>query len=124
MEIKLASEISSLKNSLFKELAEIKVQNRAPMPNKHLPLVNQTHEPNQNNISNTENVSGDCTGFNMKTKLSALIAGDSITRRLSPAKMSDQHLQVKIRSHPGGKVDTIVQNILEMSESNPMKELD
>ena len=60
----------------------------------------------------------------MKTKLSALIAGDSITRRLSPAKMSDQHLQVKIRSHPGGKVDTIVQNILEMSDNEHMKGLD
>jgi len=38
---------------------------------------------------------------------SAFVAGDSITRILSSAKLSDNELNVKIRTHPGGRVKTI-----------------
>ena len=44
------------------------------------------------------------------------IAGDSITKRLSPGKMSN----VKLRSNPGAKIDTINQHLNELKadESN------
>jgi len=38
------------------------------------------------------------------------IAGDSITKRLSPGKMSN----VKIRCNPGAKIDTINQHLNEL----------
>ena len=41
------------------------------------------------------------------------IAGDSITKRLSPDKMSDNKISVKIRSNPGAKIDTINQHLKE-----------
>jgi len=57
---------------------------------------------------------------------SAFIAGDSMTRILSTAKMRDQRLDVKVKSHPGGRIRTIENCFIDLSESDPeyLKQLD
>ena len=46
------------------------------------------------------------------------IAGDSTTRILSKNRMSDNSLDVKIKSHPGGKLQDIHNTIIAMAEND------
>ena len=48
---------------------------------------------------------------------SALIIGDSTTRILSSNKLSDDELKVKIKSHAGGRLHDLHNNIIQMAES-------
>lgn len=126
MEMKMATEMKSLKQSLLQELSDIKSQiktvpsesmNKSKIPNdldrntKNISKgVNSTKE---NTESQTEKNKSLTKAVNMK---SAFIAGDSITKRLSPSKMSDKNLKVKIKSHPGGKIETIEKTFCEMND--------
>lgn len=51
-------------------------------------------------------------------QFTAFIVGDSIKRRLSPTKMTDQSVLVKIGSKSGRKVDTVVKTVTDMSETD------
>lgn len=48
----------------------------------------------------------------------AFIAGDSVTSILSRNRMSDTNLQVKIKSHSGGRLQDIQNTIIEMAEED------
>jgi lysophospholipase L1-like esterase len=54
------------------------------------------------------------------------VAGDSITRILSPAKMTDANVNVRVKTHPGGKVSTVENTISKLSQTDPefVKNLD
>ena len=52
-------------------------------------------------------------------KFSACVLGDSMTKILSPSRMSDETLEVKVKSHPGGRIKTIEDNFKKLNESNP-----
>jgi len=92
------------------------VRKAQPDAHKALPSVSKSSERDNSCILIEDNNS---------SKVNIFIAGDSITRRISPSKMSNESVNVKIKSHPGGKVGTITKSISEMSraENDYMKEL-
>ena len=50
------------------------------------------------------------------------VAGDSITKILSAGRMSDNNVQTKIKSHPGGRVRAIETTIVMESQQNHIKD--
>lgn len=130
LEMAIATEMANIKRNMTKELVEIKAQissvcNRA---NDELYTsrsasgdvigVNQkssaaskdktrpvTSKPDKSTV-NQPKPDSEHTNINQKHH-SVFIAGDSTTRRLSPTKMSDKSIKVKIKSQPGGTVETL-----------------
>ena len=49
------------------------------------------------------------TNFHDKPKV--YILGDSITRAIDPSRMSGERLYIKVKSHPGAKINDITRNM-------------
>lgn len=117
MEIKLQAEMSSLKQSLLQELSEIKMvmeNKKVAEPAQKKPSSStSTNLPEQTNKKSKSISSFDKTNTpSQESKpMSVFIAGDSITKRLSPSKMSDANISVRIRSHSGAQINTIHNNL-------------
>lgn len=135
LESKFENEISDLKNDLMKEMLEIKsqVQKSMSIPwqsditttttrqSNEQPLGNETAKCQTNNVQVQQSPPSDRTarihtaaGSTCKT---AFIAGDDITRILSRNKMSDANLSIKIKSHPEGRLDTVENTLISMSQN-------
>lgn len=147
MEIKLAAEMTSLKTTLLKEISELKSQNQSLIASSHrqpAPVHNRvTNQQNDNrnsvhnwhshpDVQKTSEHDNSCMVIddttdktNSTSMLKVFIAGDSITRRISPSKMSSEKVNVKIKSHSGGRIDTITKSVSEMNrtDSEYMKDL-
>lgn len=130
VEDKIEAEIQDLKDSLLKELNEIKQQvesSRSIQNTSHqTPSTSTCNQPvAQKQKSATREMSKNVESANMNTSNkaseqvnTAFIAGDSITRILSTKRMSDSNLDIKIRTHSGGRVRTVENTIIKMSEDD------
>lgn len=139
-EMKVEAEMKNLKQTILSELSEIKssmtrltntkpsllqtaVSNPSSSARKE-PEVAHVEFSSQPSSSINRNkqaprtvdspLSTNTTCTINPSSVKVYIAGDSITKKLSPSIMSDSKTSVKIRSHPGAKVDTINKNLKEL----------
>jgi hypothetical protein len=148
LETKVTNEVNELKRVLIKELDELKEQinkskSLTTKPTTNDPYKTSEQMPIRTMISNrNDTVDPHSGGARRQADLSkkndasyyrsesgrqtAFVAGDSITRILSAAKMSDNNLEVKIKSHPGGRVRTVENTVRSMLDKDPdyIKQLD
>lgn len=137
LEMKFDAEMTNLKSSVLKELNEMKsIANTCTTPptsgQSHTPVnvkipastpVNSNVNTNQPSSSTMGRPSGISNNRESNTdpktrQLKAFVAGDSITKRLSAKKMSDQNLTVKIKSNSGGRIESVEKSITEASGSD------
>lgn len=119
MEIKVQTEINSLKQCILHELAEIKtsIANKTHIPKPEVSTPNnhpRTSKPAKPTSPVTTPQSTKHISQPVSKPTTVYIAGDSMTKRFSPSKMSDNNISFKIRSQPGAKTDTINNNIKQL----------
>lgn len=121
----LETGVGDLRKDIMTELQEIKEQIRHSQACRtmHSPEVNEKENAyTETSAKSTgREKSNKTTNVNINSKQTpknALVLGDSITRVLSTNRMCDQNLRVAIKSHPGGRVKTAENTILNLSESD------
>ena len=136
LENKVTSEIHELKKVLMKELNDVKsqiqksqyIRSTSTNNNQKSTEGARTMDGTPKQISTVVSSREDrpTKTHTRNEQHSAFIAGDSITRILSAAKMSDSALGVKIKSHPGGRIKTIENTVVSMIDKDleHFKELD
>ena len=120
------NEVTELKKLLVRELEDVKSQIQKSKSvtsinhdQRSTTKVTSVSEPRQipTVVTNRQDCFTNSQALNKKR--TAFIAGDSVTKILSTAKMCDDNLQVRIRSHPGGRVRTIENTILAGLDKDP-----
>lgn len=128
IEAKIETEIHELKEVFLKEIQEIKNQVEKSM-HSHIPTDcpksnSSSQNPvkltrTDNNTRGTENknkANEESDGNSDRILSTGFIAGDSITRILSTKRISDTNLDIKIKTHSGGRVRSVENSILSMAE--------
>ena len=110
-------EMSELKSQFEKSVAKTKSPNTLPADTNPTPQAVQSRNNSADNQEEPTVTITDTTPVNQKSH-TILIVGDSVTRILSRNKMIDTNIDVKIKSHPGGKLQDIHNTILSMAEND------
>ena len=143
IETKLETEIQDLKDVLLKEIQEVRNQveksmlitrpastiesapNVQPVPSNTgstlRPYTQQNNRQQNNRQRTSQTTAVENRTQNKQTAKSiktAFIAGDSLTRILSCKRMVDSNLDIKIKSHPGGKIWDIENTVINMAKDD------
>ena len=90
------------------------------------PYTQQNNEEQNNRQQNNRQRTSQTTAVENRTEnkqtdkssKTAFIAGDSLTRILSRKRMVDSNLDIKIKSHPGGKIWDIENTVINMAKDD------
>ena len=133
IEAKIESEVKDLKDqmqefkdSVFSAITGLKSQ--VEKSRTVTGLNTQTNQPSTNQVPQSseiqETITTNATATDTQQqpaanrRYSALIVGDSTTRILSSNKLSEDDLQVKIKSHPGGRLHDLYNSVIRMAETD------
>ena len=122
----LKDEMTGFKDSIFAAINGLKSQIEKSMtvtrPDTQTRQIQQM--PQRTEIQDTTATSTTVTDTQQQSaatcsrKCTALIIGDSTTRILSSNKLSNDDLQVKIKSHAGGRLHDLYNSVIHMAETD------
>ncbi|MEW8545304.1 MAG: GDSL-type esterase/lipase family protein, partial [Candidatus Thiodiazotropha sp.] len=129
IETKIETEILELKNTLLREISELKGQiEKSVAITSSVSGEIQSQQPCSHRSESLERVQSqrhtDSAGISITEpsltdrKYTAFVAGDSLTSILSRNKMRSTNLDVKIKSHADGRLQDLHNTIIRMAEED------
>ena len=124
IEHKIESEVGELRDALMSEILQIKeqVKKSADLQSKMSSGTSTTQkDKDQTKLRNPTNqgtVRSSAPSSQLSKSKSVFIAGDDMTGNLSSRLMSSNDMSVKIKTHREGRIETIENSLVKLSEEN------
>ena len=124
IEHKIESEVGELRDALMSEILQIKeqVKKSADLQSKMSSGTSTTQKDKDQtkprNPTNQGTVRSSAPSSQLSKSKSVFIAGDDMTGNLSSRLMSSNDMSVKIKTHREGRIETIENSLVKLSEEN------
>lgn len=124
IEHKIESELGDLREALMSEIMQIKEQVKksvdfqAKMSSGTSSTQMDKHQTKPRNPTDQGTVRSPAPSNQLSKSKSVFIAGDDMTGSLSSRLMSTNNMSVKIKTHRGGRIETIENSLVKLAEEN------